>query len=102
MQYFESATLQERHILQMTTTRLDNEPLSVDCTDTLKGPIFATKFSPSGQWIATASLDSTSCVWDIKNKRLYRQYRNHEGNVLLGPLGGTHLIRGVRSLLSGC
>ncbi|KAG8219619.1 WD40-repeat-containing domain protein [Butyriboletus roseoflavus] len=47
-----------------------------------KGPIFAAKFSPSGQWIATASLDSTSCVWDIKNKRLHRQYRNHEGNVL--------------------
>ncbi|KAG6380982.1 WD40-repeat-containing domain protein [Boletus reticuloceps] len=43
-----------------------------------KGPIFAAKFSPSGQWITTASLDSTSCVWDIKNKRLYRQYRNHE------------------------
>ncbi|KAN0100425.1 WD40-repeat-containing domain protein [Tylopilus felleus] len=43
-----------------------------------KGPIFAAKFSPSGQWVATASLDSTSCVWDIKNKRLYRQYRNHE------------------------
>ncbi|KAH0838128.1 WD40 repeat-like protein [Lanmaoa asiatica] len=43
-----------------------------------KGPIFAAKFSPSGQWIATASLDSTSCVWDVKNKRLHRQYRNHE------------------------
>ncbi|KAF9245902.1 WD40 repeat-like protein [Melanogaster broomeanus] len=43
-----------------------------------KGPIFAAKFSMSGQWIATASLDSTSCVWDVKNKRLYRQYRNHE------------------------
>jgi transducin (beta)-like 1 len=43
-----------------------------------KGPIFAAKFSPSGQWIATASLDSTSCVWDVKTKRLHRQYRNHE------------------------
>ncbi|KIJ21972.1 hypothetical protein PAXINDRAFT_165294 [Paxillus involutus ATCC 200175] len=43
-----------------------------------KGPIFAAKFSLSGQWIVTASLDSTSCVWDVKTKRLHRQYRNHE------------------------
>ncbi|KIJ65057.1 hypothetical protein HYDPIDRAFT_39702 [Hydnomerulius pinastri MD-312] len=43
-----------------------------------KEPVFAAKFSPSGQWIVTASLDSTSCVWDVKNKRLHRQYRNHE------------------------
>ncbi|KAG9314167.1 WD40 repeat-like protein [Chiua virens] len=43
-----------------------------------KGPIFAAKFSPSGQWIATASLDSTACVWDVKNKRIHRQFRNHE------------------------
>ncbi|KAH7886002.1 WD40 repeat-like protein [Phlebopus sp. FC_14] len=43
-----------------------------------KGPIFAAKFSLSGQWVVTASLDSTSCVWDVKNKRLHRQYRNHE------------------------
>lgn len=42
-----------------------------------KGPIFAAKFSPSGQWIVTASLDNTSCVWDVKDKRLHRQYRNH-------------------------
>lgn len=43
-----------------------------------KGPVFAAKFSPSGQWIVTASLDNTSCVWDVKNKTLHRQYRNHE------------------------
>jgi len=42
-----------------------------------KGPIFAAQFSPSGQWIATASLDCTSCVWDVKQKRIHRQYRNH-------------------------
>ncbi|KAJ8596276.1 WD40 repeat-like protein [Rhizopogon salebrosus TDB-379] len=42
-----------------------------------KGPIFAAKFSPSGLWIVTASLDCTSCVWDVKHKRLHRQYRNH-------------------------
>ncbi|KAI6135491.1 WD40 repeat-like protein [Pisolithus croceorrhizus] len=42
-----------------------------------KGPIFAAKFSPSGQWIVTASLDNTSCVWDVKDRRLHRQYRNH-------------------------
>ncbi|KAI6136431.1 WD40 repeat-like protein [Pisolithus sp. B1] len=43
-----------------------------------QGPIFAAKFSPSGQWIVTASLDNTSCVWDVKDRRLHRQYRNHE------------------------
>lgn len=42
-----------------------------------EGPIFAAKFSPSGQWIVTASLDSTSCVWDVKQKKIHRQYRNH-------------------------
>lgn len=42
-----------------------------------KGPIFAAKFSPSGQWIVTASLDYTSCVWDVKQKKIHRQYRNH-------------------------
>ena len=103
MQHFESAPRQEMHISQMTTTRLvESDIFTMGYTDTLKGPIFAAKFSPSGQWVATASLDSTSCVWDIKNKRLQRQYRNHEGNVLSGSPGGAYLTRRVRSLLSGC
>ncbi|KDQ63157.1 hypothetical protein JAAARDRAFT_120290 [Jaapia argillacea MUCL 33604] len=42
-----------------------------------KGPIFATRFSKSGRWLLTASLDGTTCVWDIVQKKLHRQYRCH-------------------------
>jgi transducin (beta)-like 1 len=45
-----------------------------------KGPIFATRFSKSGRWLLTASLDGTACVWDIKDKKLFKQYRCHQGN----------------------
>ncbi|KAH7923908.1 WD40 repeat-like protein [Leucogyrophana mollusca] len=44
-----------------------------------KGPIFAGKFSRSGQWLVTASLDGSSCVWDVDNRRVHRHYRIHEG-----------------------
>ncbi|KAI0053435.1 WD40 repeat-like protein [Auriscalpium vulgare] len=40
-----------------------------------KGPIFATRFSPSGRWLLSASLDHTACVWDIKARRLHRQVK---------------------------
>ncbi|CAL1693992.1 unnamed protein product [Somion occarium] len=43
-----------------------------------KGPIFATRFSKSGRWLLTASLDGSVCVWDIPAKELHRQYKNHE------------------------
>ncbi|KAF5323630.1 hypothetical protein D9611_005514 [Ephemerocybe angulata] len=39
------------------------------------GPIFATRFSKSGHLLLTASLDGTSCVWDVDQKRPYRQYK---------------------------
>ncbi|KIM88979.1 hypothetical protein PILCRDRAFT_813977 [Piloderma croceum F 1598] len=42
-----------------------------------EGPIFAAKFSKSGEWLVTASLDGTACVWHVKNKRLHKQYRSH-------------------------
>ncbi|KAF5368495.1 hypothetical protein D9758_002147 [Tetrapyrgos nigripes] len=42
-----------------------------------QGPIFTTRFSPSGRWLLTASLDGTSCLWDVANKRLHRQYSVH-------------------------
>ncbi|THV01436.1 WD40 repeat-like protein [Dendrothele bispora CBS 962.96] len=42
-----------------------------------QGPIFTTRFSPSGRWLLTASLDGTSCLWDVANKRLHKQYRVH-------------------------
>ncbi|KAH7914745.1 WD40-repeat-containing domain protein [Hygrophoropsis aurantiaca] len=44
-----------------------------------KGPIFAGKFSRTGQWLVTASLDGSSCVWDVKNKRVHRHFRIHDG-----------------------
>jgi len=47
-----------------------------------KGPIFATRFSKNGQWLLSASLDGTTCLWDVKEKRLHKQYRNHRGGCL--------------------
>ncbi|KAF9270724.1 WD40 repeat-like protein [Marasmius fiardii PR-910] len=43
-----------------------------------KGPIFTARFSPSGRWLVTASLDHTSCVWDVHNLRLHRMFGAHE------------------------
>ncbi|EKM61352.1 uncharacterized protein PHACADRAFT_247901 [Phanerochaete carnosa HHB-10118-sp] len=43
-----------------------------------KGPVFATKFSPSGQYVLTASIDGSVCAWDVPKKTLYKQYRHHE------------------------
>lgn len=44
-----------------------------------KGPVFATRFSQSGKYLLTASLDGTACVWDIPSKSLFAQYKCHEG-----------------------
>ncbi|KAK1229779.1 hypothetical protein PQX77_001689 [Marasmius sp. AFHP31] len=43
-----------------------------------KGPVFTARFSPSGRWLVTASLDNTACVWDIPMKRIHRVYKAHE------------------------
>lgn len=43
-----------------------------------KGPVFATRFSQSGKYLLSASLDGTACVWDIPNKTLHAQYKCHE------------------------
>ncbi|KAF8203915.1 WD40 repeat-like protein [Pholiota molesta] len=43
-----------------------------------QGPIFAARFSKSGAWLITASLDGTACLWDVKEKRLHKQYRCHK------------------------
>ncbi|OCH96413.1 WD40 repeat-like protein [Obba rivulosa] len=43
-----------------------------------KGPIFAARFSKSGRWLLTASLDGTACVWDMTTKGLRGQYRCHQ------------------------
>ncbi|KAF8899132.1 WD40-repeat-containing domain protein [Infundibulicybe gibba] len=42
-----------------------------------QGPIFSTRFSRSGRWLLTASIDGTTCLWDVKEKRLHKQYRCH-------------------------
>ncbi|KAF5392424.1 hypothetical protein D9757_002332 [Collybiopsis confluens] len=47
-------------------------------SDKHEGPIFTTRFSPSGRWLLTASLDGSSCLWDVAGRRLHRQYRSHE------------------------
>lgn len=44
-----------------------------------KGPIFATRFSKSGRWLLSASLDGTACVWDVAEKKLFMQFRCHAG-----------------------
>lgn len=43
-----------------------------------KGPIFATRFSRDGKWLATASLDNTVCLWDVEKKQRRMQYK-HRG-----------------------
>ena len=48
-----------------------------------KGPIFAAKFNKSGTLLVTASLDGTSCLWNMKTKELMLQYKRHSGNVFL-------------------
>lgn len=48
-----------------------------------KGPIFATRFSKDGRWLLTASLDGTACLWDVREKSLYKQYRCHKGKAVV-------------------
>ncbi|KAI0275308.1 WD40-repeat-containing domain protein [Gloeopeniophorella convolvens] len=43
-----------------------------------KGPIFATRFSKDGKWLASASLDNTVCLWDVQRKEMHMQYK-HKG-----------------------
>ncbi|KAG7452210.1 WD40 repeat-like protein [Guyanagaster necrorhizus] len=45
-------------------------------------PIFTVRFSPSGRYLLSASLDGSSCLWDVKAKTLLREYRCHRDCVL--------------------
>ncbi|KAK7039430.1 F-box-like/WD repeat-containing protein TBL1Y [Favolaschia claudopus] len=36
--------------------------------------IFAVRFSQDGKWLLTASLDATTCLWDVNTKELKRIY----------------------------
>ena len=55
--------------------------LTLVCVE--KGPIFAARFSKNGAWLLTASLDGTTCLWDVKDKRLHKQYRCHKGDSVI-------------------
>ncbi|KAJ7069045.1 WD40 repeat-like protein [Mycena belliarum] len=57
------------------------------CTDTgelylrheqHQAPIFAVRFSKNGQWLLTASLDGTACLWDVEQRCLETQFRTHK------------------------
>lgn len=43
----------------------------------VKGPIFAVKFSKTGRWLLTASLDGLACVWDVQRKNLKQLFKAH-------------------------
>lgn len=47
-----------------------------------KGPIFATRFSKSGRWLVSVSLDGTACLWNVVEKTLHKQYKYHSGHYL--------------------
>ncbi|KAI3622741.1 WD40 repeat-like protein [Moniliophthora roreri] len=47
-------------------------------TDQHKGPVFTARFSPTGRWIATASLDNTSLLIDIEARRVHRHFKFHK------------------------
>jgi len=42
-----------------------------------KGAVFATRFSKSGKWLLTASLDGSVCIWHVPLKRLHKQFICH-------------------------
>ncbi|KAI0639523.1 WD40 repeat-like protein [Trametes polyzona] len=42
------------------------------------GPVFSTRFSPGGRWLASASLDGSACIWDVQGKRLHRHFSTHD------------------------
>jgi len=55
---------------------------ALEVVDHCQGPIFATRFSRDGKWLATASLDNTVCLWDVEKKQRRMQYK-HRGKSLL-------------------
>ena len=67
--YFES---------RLHKVRMAAESTALQVVDHYQGPIFATRFSRDGKWLATASLDNTVCLWDVEKKQRRMQYK-HRG-----------------------
>ncbi|KAF7329882.1 hypothetical protein MKEN_00251900 [Mycena kentingensis (nom. inval.)] len=40
--------------------------------------IFAVRFSGDGKWLLSASLDGTTCLWDVARREMHTQYRVHK------------------------
>lgn len=81
-QLYFAESMQKVFILELLTlTRVLNMLVE-------KGPVFATRFSPSGQHLLTASIDGSVCVWDISKKALSKQYHCHESESnAIRPIG---------------
>ncbi|KII94043.1 hypothetical protein PLICRDRAFT_36273 [Plicaturopsis crispa FD-325 SS-3] len=47
-----------------------------------EAPIFAVRWSPSGRYVLTASLDGFTLLWDMLNKKLQNRYQCHRDCVL--------------------
>jgi hypothetical protein len=41
--------------------------------------MFALRFSTDAKYVASASLDGSSALWDIEEKKLVRVYKAHTG-----------------------
>ncbi|KAF7302932.1 hypothetical protein MKEN_01255700 [Mycena kentingensis (nom. inval.)] len=46
------------------------------------GPIFGVQFSGNGEWLLSASLDGSVCLWDVAKRELHTQYRLHTNSCL--------------------
>lgn len=42
-----------------------------------KGPVFSLRFSPDGKYVASASLDGSSSVWNIAEKKCIGEHKDH-------------------------
>lgn len=42
------------------------------------GQVTSIALSPDGRWVASASVDTTMILWDIKSRRIIRKWQSHE------------------------
>ncbi|EIW86929.1 WD40 repeat-like protein [Coniophora puteana RWD-64-598 SS2] len=83
------------------TVIISHPKLNIATLTVYQGPVFAAKFSPNMAWLVTASLDSTSVVYDVQGRNLLKRYRTHSGccldvewidNVTFASCGADHLV----------